>query len=274
MFPGPYIGFAGAIMTVAPIVEMISPLIPCDFNLHHFDLNHMLVRHLLAFRKATVNLETYYDALTPSRDLPSASLPNPSFPYRTFFEVGAQVTHFTYVRPISESHLLYKCKLVESNELVCVKFRRGDYGEEVHRFCASNGFAPKLHAVNDLSAGWKLVVMDLLDESYAPLFDRVDWLTADERNRVKGIVLDYARKMHAEGYVHGDIRDINVMLSKERPFNGDVQLIDFDWSGREGVPTYPFDVNTMTVFRPSDVVGGAKITRDHDLQMVNDYLFL
>lgn len=42
---------------------------------------------------------------------------------------------------------------------ICVKFVRR-YSREVHEKCAKMGVAPKLRGLEDIGAGWKMVIMD------------------------------------------------------------------------------------------------------------------
>jgi len=42
--------------------------------------------------------------------------------------------------------------------------------------------------------------------------------------------------LHADGFVHGDMRETNIMIKKDGVDNkdlGDIILIDFDWPGKE-----------------------------------------
>ncbi|KAG7085462.1 hypothetical protein E1B28_003023 [Marasmius oreades] len=45
-----------------------------------------------------------------------------------------------------------------------------------------------------------------------------------------------ARAMHDNGYVHGDLRETNVIGAK----GGTVWIIDFDWGGEDGKAEYPY----------------------------------
>jgi len=41
---------------------------------------------------------------------------------------------------------------------------------------------------------------------------------------------------HKDGYVHGDLRETNIMVKRDRVDSeglGDIILIDFDWAGKE-----------------------------------------
>jgi len=45
---------------------------------------------------------------------------------------------------------------------------------------------------------------------------------------------DLVKSFHAENFVHGDLRDTNIICDDERFF-----LIDFDWGGKLGEACYP-----------------------------------
>lgn len=72
--------------------------------------------------------------------------------------------------------------------------------------------------------------------------------------------------LHEAGYVHGDVRDVNILVKKfGKP---GVMLVDFDWSGKIGEAVYPPNVNTIDVWRPDGAEDGREITVDHDLEML------
>jgi serine/threonine protein kinase len=85
------------------------------------------------------------------------------------------------------------------------------------------------------------------------------------------MVTELVTSFHDQNFVHGDIRDSNLLVRTE---DGKLQmkLIDFDWGGREGEVHYPALINDRTVHRPLAVVGGQLIKREHDLQMVENIL--
>lgn len=77
------------------------------------------------------------------------------------------------------------------------------------------------------------------------------------------------------GFVHGDIRDINLLVDPQSLASEEVkvQLIDFDWAERIGEVKYPIDINCKTVKLPEGVKGRELITEEHDYEMVA-YLWL
>ena len=46
--------------------------------------------------------------------------------------------------------------------------------------------------------------------------------------------------LHKVGFVHGDVRDTNIMVRKDR--KPGFMLLDFDWSGLVGGVRYPMNV--------------------------------
>mmetsp|Transcript_16732 Transcript_16732/g.33460 ORF Transcript_16732/g.33460 Transcript_16732/m.33460 type:complete len:462 (-) Transcript_16732:114-1499(-) len=73
------------------------------------------------------------------------------------------------------------------------------------------------------------------------------------------------KQMHADGYVHGDIRLPNVAFTGNRAV-----LLDFDWSGRDGEVRFPSRLNPEVypaTFRPNRAIKQA-----HDLIMLERFL--
>ena len=46
------------------------------------------------------------------------------------------------------------------------------------------------------------------------------------------------QKAHQDGFVHGDLRPPNIIITNNGP-----QIIDFDWAGKIGIACYPVDIN-------------------------------
>ena len=76
---------------------------------------------------------------------------------------------------------------------------------------------------------------------------------------------------HKEGFVHGDLRAANIFVKKLNDGEWDVQLIDFDWAGREGEVRYPMNVGSFaTIWRPRLMMDGEMITLEDDIAMVDN----
>ncbi|KAI5991102.1 hypothetical protein F5J12DRAFT_897608 [Pisolithus orientalis] len=72
-------------------------------------------------------------------------------------------------------------------------------------------------------------------------------------------------ELHQHGYVHGDVRSMNIMVlgSDMTEF----MFVDFDWAGKIGEVRYPLNVN-RDIWRPSGVFDGAPIEAKHDMAML------
>ncbi|KAG7085640.1 hypothetical protein E1B28_003187 [Marasmius oreades] len=119
----------------------------------------------------------------------------------------------------------------EQGRDVVVKFSE-QYCQVLHNFCAEKGMAPKLLGYENLPGGWIGVVMGYLPDSH-PLAD--PRFTSEEKQKMCDKLKACARAMHDNGYVHGDLRETNVIGVKE----GTVWIIDFDWGGEDGKAEYP-----------------------------------
>ena len=138
------------------------------------------------------------------------------------------------------------------------------YGAEAHKYCSDKGIAPRLHEVVLLQGGWRMVIMDYLDEHAFTCISPSD-------KHLKANILKAIDILHGGGLVHGDVRGVNMMKSTK---NGEtvIMLLDFDWAGKDGEVQYPGVMN-LSVNRPSGVIRGGLIQMDHDVAMVN-LLFL
>ena len=71
-------------------------------------------------------------------------------------------------------------------------------------------------------------------------------------------------KLHSRGYVHGDIRDVNVVVKRSNLLH--VVFVDWDWAGKNGEVEYPVSINP-NIPRHSTAVGLAPIEKIHDIFM-------
>ena len=71
--------------------------------------------------------------------------------------------------------------------------------------------------------------------------------------------MSIVRTLHEGGFVHGDIRDANLLIDRASLASDDVtiHLIDFDWAGCVGEAKYPIGMNCETVRRPEGIEGGS-----------------
>lgn len=145
---------------------------------------------------------------------------------------------------------------------ICIKFTQR-YSKEAHLHCAKVGFAPKLRGFEVLPGGWFMIVMDNL-VGYDLLADLPNTERLP-RSAFEEIETQLRTTLHARQLVHGDIRDTNIFVNKDKT---QLMIIDFDWAGVEDVVRYPPYVNYSDVQRPKDARDGLPIKAAHDLEML------
>ena len=236
-------------------------------------MRDMLVRHIGAFRNACNSFEDYYEKLKPS-GLPGHLLRcNPTYPYPTSFTSGPTTQTFRYLSELpSEYNFVFFGTLdsTADRRRLCIKFAH-QYGEDVHRYCAAEGHAPKLHAVQRLPGDFHMIVMDDIGEDYIDLHsfaDRHEILSSTAYTALKENIGQFLKKMHEAGWVHGDLRSTNVMVKKSG-LDGSFLLIDFDWSGKNQEVVYPSFLNRTDVRRPDGADDGEPILAQHDVEMLS-----
>ena len=158
------------------------------------------------------------------------------------------------------------------------KFLRQEsaYGEDVHRWCSSNLFAPTF-TVTEVCPGWKKIRMDAIDDQWKVAF----WARGSVRDKILAKVTEVLRLLHEAGYVHGDVRASNVLYrmyeSEEGQQQQDVKvmLIDFDDAGRMPHAHYSLLPFNPDVPSHPNVMPGGRIDAEHDLWRVenNDRFF-
>ncbi|KAG1849202.1 hypothetical protein F4604DRAFT_95669 [Suillus subluteus] len=268
---GPYIDFSAAVWSTRPNMQVISTALPLFY--HHTDtkMRAMVARHVGALRKAVQSLSECYKnmlsnttSLSPDPHLKflDSEFPDPRFPYPysyTCIETSS-TCHFTYCRRMDTTKPLFSVKTTDDKTL-CVKFVR-HYCKEAHQRCASGGFAPVLHGFEKLPGGWYMILMEMLTEDYCFLWE----LPAPYPHH--DAIATGLRSLHQEGYVHGDIRNVNIMVKRDR--SPGFKLIDFDWSGIIGQVRYPMNVfRGKHLWRPDGAEDGRLILAEHDIQMLH-----
>lgn len=203
---------------------------------------------------------------SPIASNPSPSNPLQPFPYlfpdkTHFVGSGGNTIQFVYHQRLFPDKLLFHVKATESLYLV-VKFTTR-YSEAAHRHCAEHGIAPRLYAVEKLKAGWIMVVMEYLN------FDEYDY-PGSKTPEAELSVTRALETLHNGGYVHGDFRNVNVLIKKLANDQFDVKILDFDWSGKEGDARYPIDINFHNIYRPPTVQLGGEIKQRHDQKMAEN----
>ena len=148
---------------------------------------------------------------------------------------------------------------MHGGQTILVKFVR-QYCPELHGICAMSGHAPALLAYEHLPGGWYGVAME-----YAAGAVPITMHNGVSKHfeRWKTDLQELVAKFHNEGFVHGDLRDANILSGDD----GCVKLVDFDWGGRDGEVSYPTPrLNRELVDGRSSE--GLRITKADDLRIL------
>lgn len=250
-FPCLLVDICGPFMSVFGIVNtsdedaICEPLV-MSFPLLFFDNEWLMVslaRMCASLKAAVQELTNSCYELSASRHhdafgLHLTTLDRLRFPYKDSVERNGTDISFQYLEVVQR--FVFRANHAGVN--VIIKFAKR-YGAEVHDYCWGAGFAPKLLFCELLPNGWVFVVMEQLP--LCPLRQANGMIVRDQLLKIENALQDGS-------FVHGDLREHNVMwdTSKNR-----VVLIDFDWSGRDGVDTYPPFMNAEIAWPPGAVCG-------------------
>ncbi|CAK4623060.1 unnamed protein product [Aphanomyces euteiches] len=152
------------------------------------------------------------------------------FPYHASAIIDGRRVDIEYHERIL--HHVFTARVVQTGRPVVVKFAK-QYGSEVHRYWAKEEFAPALLHSEELINNWIFIVMDKLE--LTPLNQ-----ASVDISKISGQVLKIQGRLAAAKYVHGDLRENNVLWDTG---SSRVVLIDFDWAGKDGKTLYPMFMN-------------------------------
>ncbi|KIK74259.1 hypothetical protein PAXRUDRAFT_791416, partial [Paxillus rubicundulus Ve08.2h10] len=258
---GPHIVFAGGAWNLRPTVQILSA--PLAFHFHSTDTQNKTTaaRHMGALRNALQSLKQYYESMPPASAITPTTSPGLPhlFPYPVSFAslVDDRQINFQYQNQPFEEKLLFFGTREDDGARICIKFVRR-YSHEAHLLCASLECAPELLGFERIPGGWFMVVMDALSKDYVPLSRSSLSASAftDIRKKLKDL--------HNGGFVHGDIRDTNILVNN----NGKFMIVDFDWAGKINEARYPPYVNREDIWRPDGAIDGQIILTEHDDAML------
>ena len=275
-YAGPVMGFYGAVWDGDRAkVEPLGPLL--DLTAHWMEEGDRgaMASYFDAFVLATENIQAHYESIAEAMAIPPLQLDSRvqnarKYPFLRCYEENGQERRFTYVKRLYENKLVFAATIDQPYSGKCIVKFTSKYSKAAHDHLTSRYMAPRIRNCIRISADWTAVIMDM--SLYKVLFDLQ--LSKVEQDRVKRQVMRIVEILHEGGFVHGDVRDSNILVDPASLVINDVSvhLIDFDWAGRVGEARYPMRVNRMTVKRPAGVEGGELITQQHDIEMVS-YLF-
>jgi len=274
-YAGPSVGFYGAAWDGQRArVEPLAPGLDLSTHWREKKARHAMASCFDAFVAAIEHIEAHYGSIAAEAMavLPPLQYDNRlqkarRYPFLTSYNGDGQEISFTYDGRLDERKLVFSAIVNQpgSGELI-VKFTQ-KYSEAAHNHLASHSLAPRIWKFIRISANWTAVVME---KSKCQVLFGLE-LSKAEREKVKCKVRNIVRILHEGGFVHGDIRDANLLIDRESLASDvAVHLIDFDWAGPVGEAKYPLAVNCKTVKRPEGVRGGEFIMKEHDLEMVSD----
>jgi tRNA A-37 threonylcarbamoyl transferase component Bud32 len=246
----------GAIYLEKPIIEPLTDFVflgdrPQDNGTRQYKLGVLFA----SLRLATERLEQYYIKLDDS------SKDKRFFPYPHQYTDGDNnLVNFTYLyHGVTEdrSKLIWKAK-TEDDRLIVAKFTT-EYNADAHRLLANHGLAPRLLSDEDLTGGWRMIIMEFIGGDI--LFEHI-------RNPVGDYIHVFADVkravdlLHSENIVFADLRTPNVLVKK---VNGQLHgmLIDFDWCGEHKRDRYPWTMNTELLW-PEGAIPGQPLDKSHD----------
>ncbi|KAE9402878.1 hypothetical protein BT96DRAFT_1083648 [Gymnopus androsaceus JB14] len=75
-------------------------------------------------------------------------------------------------------------------------------------------------------------------------------------------------RLHANGFVHGDVRDVNILV--ENGIGIGWKMIDWDWAGVPGIVQYPRHLTRRgpNLRRPDSVQDLGLVQPAHDTEML------
>ncbi|EPQ53372.1 hypothetical protein GLOTRDRAFT_131641 [Gloeophyllum trabeum ATCC 11539] len=242
---GPYLAVAAAAFTDKPVAEHLA-CVPLHVHSTNADELARGQRVLAALRVALHDLKTNYPA-------PGVRGPPADCPFHDFYEDADGTRHaLTYDGPVEGARAY------------------------AHRAAHRTGFAPALYALNNVG-GWLMAVMEDKSAAYTSLWDLKqngetpvdDWDAAFEW--VQRAVEEQLALLFEAGYVHGDVRDTNVLV-RDADGERDVLLVDWDWAGVNLEARHPPNMSREGIPRPEDASPGGLIAPEHDMWMVEHLL--
>jgi serine/threonine protein kinase len=238
---------------------VLSAILPLFCHETDIEMQTTIAHHFGVLRNVIDLLKAHYENLPSIMSLGIERRALYLYPCQYMLLDSSDEYQFKYKSQIDQAKLIFFGE-TDSRGMICIKFVHC-YSQEVHQCCAELEFAPALRAFNRMPRGWYMVVMDALDKDYVILSLTVDQGTLDN---IRAKVIS----IHQEGFVHGDIRDTNIMVNQKK--RGQFMLVDFDWVGKIEEVRYPISVYRGTrLWQPDGACDGNLITADHDIKMLD-----
>ena len=153
---------------------------------------------------------------------------------------------------------------LEGGERVLIKFTH-HYSKEAHDLLAKVGLAPKLRFCNPVVGGVLMVVMDCIPEAKSVRQFRDEGLSLPPV--ILGEVERAVALLHNGGFVFGDLRDGNILYLEDQGGEERVMLVEFDWTGIDGVSRYSATLNRHGEWAEGVCPYGV-MKKEHDLWQI------
>jgi len=178
---------------------------------------------------------------------------SPWKPYLSKFTFEGKEYTLKYQETFEDQDYLFKAKAKshDGERWVVVKFSH-TYCKELHELLATNGLAPSLLHFDSLPAGWKVAVMNYVEDARF-------WNIGKEDEHLTGKLDTVLSLMNDQNLVHGDLRDRNILVH-----NNEVFIIDFEFGGTEGNARYPYNLSTLLEVQNAGAKKSGVITKEHD----------
>nr|GAT50465.1 predicted protein [Mycena chlorophos] len=154
------------------------------------------------------------------------------------------------------------------NQLVVCKILTSEYGIDVHKALWKADLAPRLlvhrKAISPYGCqfpfdfGFHMAIMEYVPaDKHAPL--------PEVRKALLTRLKDF---LAANGLVHGDLREANILFHTNAAGEVKLRVVDFDWAGRDGEVFYPQNMVDKDKERHKEAKPGKAIRRSHDAYML------
>jgi thiamine kinase-like enzyme len=247
-YAGSHLGFYGALWDGNRVrVEPLTPIFDLSTHWREKRARHAIASALDALMAAVDNIEAHYKSIQADAKANQFQWRTTlflqkarGFPFMTSYEDDGQRVTFTYHERLDDEKLIFSAILHHRpNFEECLVKYTWRYSEAAHNYLASHGSAPRIRRCVRISADWTAVIMD--KSTYKVLYGLR--LSDVEQEKVRRKVRSVVQTLHQGGFVHGDIRDTNILIDLGSLASEDVaiHLIDFDWAGRMGEAKYPIE---------------------------------
>lgn len=227
---------------------------------------------LLTAIKQSIQLLTEYYL---HRNYPEKTIPY-SVPYIHNIDILGTNVPIKYVNRIkvSENSFVFVVEVKDQDNLYfgrqfVVKITNR-YCVEAHKLLAGESrhtaMAPQLFSALDIGHKWKMVVMELIT-SLLKLPD-IRALEISQRSVIIQDITRAIKTLHDHGFVHGDIRYPNILVTNNPTPRA--YIIDFEFSGKEGVVQYPENTN-LGVLCWVPIEDFPNVLKSHDLEGLKLY---